>query len=79
MTNKTSQSKKAFTLNYKNEVLKVTSGDQITFSIEFSDGKQKELIFELNTDMDLQWKYLSGESTTATKEIGGLIEKEMMA
>ncbi|MFT3947092.1 MAG: hypothetical protein QM763_08980 [Agriterribacter sp.] len=79
MAEKNTQSKKTFTLNYKNEKLKVTSDDQIIFSIEFPDGKQKDITFELDTDMDLQWKYISGESTAATKEIGSLIEKEMMA
>ncbi|MCC6289800.1 MAG: hypothetical protein IT249_18130 [Chitinophagaceae bacterium] len=79
MAEKTTQSKKAFTLHYKNEKLKVSSGDQIIFSIEFPDGKQKDITFELDTDMDLQWKCISGESTAITKEIGSLIEKEMMA
>ena len=79
MAEKNTQSKKTFTLHYKDEKLKVSSDDQIIFSIEFSDGKQKDITFELDTDMDLQWKYISGESTTTTKEIGTLIEKEMMA
>lgn len=78
MEAKTTSAKKAFIVHYKEEKLKVSSPDQIVFSLEFPDGKQKQITFELNSDMDLQWKYVSGEATAATKEIGGLIEKEMM-
>lgn len=78
MEAKTTLAKKVFTIHYKEEKIKVSSADQITFSIEFPDGKQHQMIFEIDTDMDLQWKYVSGETTAATKEIGGLIEKEMM-
>lgn len=78
METKTTLSKKVFIIFYKEEKLKVSSADQIIFSIEFHDGKQKQLTFELNTDLDLQWKYVSGETTAATMEIGRLIEKEMM-
>ncbi|MFT3746812.1 MAG: hypothetical protein QM768_00780 [Agriterribacter sp.] len=78
MEAKTTLAKKAFTIQYKEEKLKVSSADQIVFSVEFPDGKQKQITFELDSDMDLQWKYISGETTAATKEIGGLIEKEMM-
>ncbi|MFT4019580.1 MAG: hypothetical protein QM668_21630 [Agriterribacter sp.] len=79
MEAKTTSAKKAFIIHYKEEKLKVSSSDQIVFSLEFPDGKQKQITFELDSDMDLQWKYVSGETTVATKEIGGLIEKEMMA
>lgn len=70
--------KKKFTITYKELILKISSADQIIFNVEFPDGKQKQLTFELNTDMDVQWKSTSGESTDVNDEIGRLIEKQML-
>lgn len=78
MAKKDSSSKKMISLHYNNEIVKISSDDQIIFFIEYSNGKSDRITFELNTDMDIQWKYISGESSERIKEIGILIEKELM-
>lgn len=67
-----------FTLHYKNGPIKVSTGDQIRFQVEFSGGDRKEMVFEIDTAMDLHWSFIPEGNQNTAKEIGKLIEQQMM-
>lgn len=67
-----------FILLYNNVKLNVSTGDQIRFRIEFPDGREKELAFEIDNTMDLSWNYIDQGSSLEANDIGKLIENKIM-
>lgn len=79
MTEKTSRSITRFTIYYKNESIEITTGDYILFELVFQDGTKKNMTFEMNTEMDVEWFFYPHEITEQAEVIGSLIEKQMMS
>jgi hypothetical protein len=79
MGEKISRSITRFTISYKNEPVEITTGDYIKFDLVFRDGTKKDMTFEINTEMDVQWFFYPHEVTEQADAIGSLIVKQMMS
>lgn len=75
MDKQTVVDKNKFKLRYGSEILKVETADYIQFSVLFSDGKKKLLVFDIDTSMDLRWNFVNEVSTALANDIGKLIEE----
>lgn len=70
------RSKRKIILHHAGEELRVETLDFIKFSVLFSDGREKTLVYDIDVSMEIKWNFANELSNELSSKIGSLVETE---